>query len=111
VGDVAESRIFAQTAQLEVILDAGVRAVKSLPLIGSKGQMLGMLSVHYRRPHRDSHGNNGNSASLIVLAAAIGLAVERRAGQAKDYRLPRARANSTAPAKTVNRTASDHALA
>src|SRR5262245_44296416 len=55
VEDVSNSLIFANTPQLEVILDAGVRAVKSLPLMGHSGRMLGMLSVHYRRPNREPY--------------------------------------------------------
>jgi signal transduction protein with GAF and PtsI domain len=51
VEDVTRSPIFAQTPGLAVMLGAGIRAVTSAPLIGSTGEILGMLSVHYRRPH------------------------------------------------------------
>jgi GAF domain-containing protein len=50
VEDILRSPIFLQTRGLEVMLEAGIRAVKSTPLIGPTGQILGMLSVHYRRP-------------------------------------------------------------
>lgn len=31
--------------------DAGARAVQSTPLLGPSGQVIGMLSTHYERPH------------------------------------------------------------
>lgn len=51
VEDVAESPILG-TPALEVVLDAGVRAVLSTPLVGSTGSILGILSTHRRRPWR-----------------------------------------------------------
>ncbi len=33
---------------------AGYRAVQSTPLLGSQGQVLGVLSTHFRQPHRPS---------------------------------------------------------
>jgi GAF domain-containing protein len=68
VEDVLRSPIFAQTTGLDVMLEAGVRAVKSLPLVGPAGRILGMLSVHYRRPraHIDS-----DLTRLQTLAAAV----------------------------------------
>ena len=51
VEDAAHSPIFCGTPSLEVLLDANVRAVQSIPLIGSGGQPLGVLSTHYRAPH------------------------------------------------------------
>ena len=87
VGDVTDSSIFARPPQLEVILDAGVRAVTSVPLIGEKGRMLGMLSVHYREPHGNK---NGEVTGLKVLAHTIGLAIEKHATGAHSV-------NTTAP--------------
>lgn len=52
VEDVEQSPIFVGTPALEVQRKAGVRAVQSTPLRGSAGQFLGMLSTHYRTPHR-----------------------------------------------------------
>jgi len=49
VPDIANSSIFAGTRILEVMLDAGIRAVQSTPLIGKSGDVWGMLSTHYRR--------------------------------------------------------------
>ena len=48
VPDIANSSIFSGTRILEVMLDAGIRAVQSTPLIGKSGDVWGMLSTHYR---------------------------------------------------------------
>ncbi|PYT98525.1 MAG: hypothetical protein DMG38_15420 [Acidobacteria bacterium] len=47
--DVANSPLFSGTRLTEVMLDAGVRAVQSTPLIGKSGHIWGMLSTHYRK--------------------------------------------------------------
>lgn len=52
VEDVAESPIFYRTAALEVLLDAGVRAVQSTPLFSPSGAILGVLSTHWPSPRR-----------------------------------------------------------
>jgi anti-anti-sigma factor len=49
VPDVGRSRIFADTPTLEMILDAGVRAVASLPLRSPEWQPIAILSVHHSR--------------------------------------------------------------
>ena len=51
VPDVSSSPIYSRRA-LEAILDDGIRAVASVPMLTDTGQTLGVLSVHYRRPHR-----------------------------------------------------------
>lgn len=52
VEDVATEPSFAPF--LEVAREAGFRAVVSMPLVGYDGQPLGVLSAHFRRPHRPS---------------------------------------------------------
>jgi two-component sensor histidine kinase len=52
VEDVANSEIFAGQPSLKVMLDAEARAVISTPLMSSRGNLLGMISVHFREPHR-----------------------------------------------------------
>ena len=52
VEDVAESSVFLGTPALEVMLDAGARAVQSTPLVGRSGNILGMVSTHQRKPRR-----------------------------------------------------------
>jgi PAS domain S-box-containing protein len=50
VEDVLTEPSFA--AHRPVVAAAGYRAVQSTPLIGRDGEVLGMLSTHFRRPHR-----------------------------------------------------------
>jgi GAF domain-containing protein len=44
--------VFAGKPSLEVMLQAGVRAVLSVPLVTSRGSVLGMISTHFKKPHR-----------------------------------------------------------
>jgi hypothetical protein len=55
VEDVSESRIFAGTPALEVVLDAGVRSVQSTPLVARSGCVLGMISTHRRMPWKPDY--------------------------------------------------------
>jgi hypothetical protein len=73
VEDVTESPVFHGTNALEVLLDAGVRAVQSTPLIGSSGTILGILSTHWPSP---SCVNNRTLASLDVLARTTARCLE-----------------------------------
>jgi len=52
VEDVTKSEIFAGQPALAVMVQAGARAVQSTPLVSSAGVTLGMISTHFRRPHR-----------------------------------------------------------
>ncbi len=52
VEDITRSEIFAGQPSLRVLLEAGVRAVQSTPLVSSTGKVLGMVSTHFRDPHR-----------------------------------------------------------
>jgi len=50
VDDVLTSEIFVGLAAQKVLVDAGVRAVVSTPLMSSKERPLGVLSTHFARP-------------------------------------------------------------
>ena len=50
VPDVTDSEIFDRSEALEVLLDSDVRSVQSTPLIGARGQLLGVLSTHDSAP-------------------------------------------------------------
>lgn len=50
INDVTESPVFRSTPELEVLLDAGVRAVQCTPLIGRSGALRGILSTHWSSP-------------------------------------------------------------
>ncbi len=54
VTDITRSPLFVGTPALKVQLAAGVRAVISTPLTGPGGQLLGMLSVHFKQALRPS---------------------------------------------------------
>ncbi|PVE20746.1 hypothetical protein DC522_30540 [Microvirga sp. KLBC 81] len=55
IEDVEQEPAYASS--LEVAREAGYRAVQSTPLFTPTGQPLGMLSTHFRRPHRLSERN------------------------------------------------------
>ncbi len=54
IEDVEKSPIFAETPALQVMLNAGVRAVQSTPMITHAGAVVGMLSTHYRQARQPS---------------------------------------------------------
>jgi two-component sensor histidine kinase len=78
VEDVTTSSIFAGRASRQVLLDAGVRAVISTPLMSSEGALLGVISTHFARPHRPAE-RQLRSADLLARQAASYL--ERQRGQ------------------------------
>jgi two-component system, chemotaxis family, CheB/CheR fusion protein len=52
VEDVKQSPIFVHPPSLEVQLAAGVQAVQSTPLFAQGGNLLGVISTHFRSPQR-----------------------------------------------------------
>src|SRR5215471_1048276 len=52
VEDVTQSPIFVGTEALDVQLRAGIRAVQSTPLISRSGALIGVISTHWKAPHR-----------------------------------------------------------
>lgn len=52
IEDVRTSPVLADTPAMERKLKAGVHAVQSTPLMNRAGKMFGVLSTHFRRPHR-----------------------------------------------------------
>jgi PAS domain S-box-containing protein len=51
IEDVITSEIFVGQPSINVLIDAGVHAVISTPLISSRGNVLGTISTHFREPH------------------------------------------------------------
>ncbi len=51
VTDITQSEIYAGHRSLTMLLEAGVRSVISVPLLGSNGVLLGVMSMHFDRPH------------------------------------------------------------
>ena len=54
VEDITESEIYAGKPSLSMMLQADVRAVQSVPLLSSSGNILGTISTHFSEPHRPS---------------------------------------------------------
>jgi signal transduction histidine kinase/CheY-like chemotaxis protein len=54
VEDVARSEIFSDRRSVGVLLEAGVQALQSTPLVSSGGKILGIISTHFSTPHRPS---------------------------------------------------------
>jgi len=75
VDDVARSPVFAGTPALPAMLAAGAMAVQSTPLVSRSGQTVGVLSTHYRTPHRPGD----REVHLIdILARQAADVIERR---------------------------------
>ena len=51
VSDVQSSAIFTEAGR-HTMLEAGALACQSTPIISTSGTVLGMLSTHFREPHR-----------------------------------------------------------
>lgn len=51
IGDVADSGDFYEDGLRAAMLGAGVRSVQATPLVSRRGEILGMISTHWRRPH------------------------------------------------------------
>jgi len=57
VQDITTSPIFVGTPSLKVMLHAGVRACQSTPLISRSGELIGVISTHFREPHVPSESD------------------------------------------------------
>ena len=74
IEDVASDKLFQGSPAREVLLRAGVRAVQSTPLIGSCGELYGMLSTHFRK---SGHPAEYALRYLDLLASQAGRVLER----------------------------------
>jgi len=81
VEDVQDSEIFAGQPSKDVLIDAGVRAVISTPLVSSTGTLLGMISVHFGEPQ---HPDDRELHLLDLLARQAADFLERE--RAKEIR-------------------------
>jgi PAS domain S-box-containing protein len=52
VPDIETYEAFAHTPGLDALRRVGIRAGQSTPLVARSGRLLGMISTHWRRPHR-----------------------------------------------------------
>jgi len=69
VDDVATTAAFDGGPARDVVMDAGVRAVRSIPLLDEELGLLGVLSVHYGRPYRPDRGEQ----NILAMVAAAGV--------------------------------------
>ncbi len=74
VPEVARSAIFAGTPAQDVMLDAGSRAVASMPVRADDGTVIAMISVHYHRP---THWTGQQRQQLAGVAAVTGQLITR----------------------------------
>ncbi|HET7364163.1 MAG TPA: GAF domain-containing protein [Burkholderiales bacterium] len=72
LADVAASPFIAGTPSAQVLQRARVRAVQSTPLFATSGELLGVLSTHYERPHAPSDGEL-DALDHVALRAAFWL--------------------------------------
>jgi PAS domain S-box-containing protein len=84
VEDVLHSHIFAGQSSQAVLLDAGVRAVASTPLMSSNGTLMGMISTHYANPHRPT---DREVHLLQLLARQAADYLERKRAERTEKRL------------------------
>jgi two-component system CheB/CheR fusion protein len=80
VDDVTTSPVFEGHSSLPVMAAAGVRAVQSTPLFDLAGQLLGVLSTHYRDVH---HFDDTELRWLDLLARQAGDLIERQQVEAQ----------------------------
>jgi PAS domain S-box-containing protein len=74
VPDVETSDFMAGTAGLDACRRVGLRAGQSTPLVSRSGQLLGMISTHWSKPH---HPAERELRSLDVLARQAADLIER----------------------------------
>ena len=72
------------TEDLETFRRTGIRAMQSTPLVSRSGQLLGMISTHWGRPHQPSERD---LRLLDVLARQAADLVERKQAELTDQRL------------------------
>ena len=90
VEDVTDSPLFGGSDCMETVLAAGVRAMQSTPLVTRSGEILGILSTHYRAPHRPAE----RTLRMLDLLArqAADLIEQRQAERLRDELLEKERA-------------------
>lgn len=84
VEDIEENEIFAGQPSLSPLLEAGIRAVQSTPLISSSGLIFGAISTHFRQRHRPSERD---LRLLDLLARQAADYLERRHSEEQNQKL------------------------
>jgi PAS domain S-box-containing protein len=73
--DVEQTEYLHGTADLETYRQTGIRAVQSTPLLSRSGQLVGMISTHWKEPHEPSERDLRLFDILARLAADL---IERK---------------------------------
>lgn len=79
IRDVANSDVLAGTDDLAMYLETGIRAVQSTPLVSRSGELLGMISTHWRNPHQPAERD---LRLLDILARQAADVIERTGAEA-----------------------------
>jgi PAS domain S-box-containing protein len=79
VPDVEACDFMAGTGDLDACRRSGIRAVQSTPLVSRSGQLLGMISTHWREPHQPTERD---LRPLDVLARQAADLIERARAEA-----------------------------
>ena len=74
--DVSQDTAF--TSHLETAVEAGIRAVKSIPL-RNEGRLVGVLSVHYKEVRKCRSGNTLTAAMASDIACSLNSIIELKA--------------------------------
>jgi two-component sensor histidine kinase len=69
--DVATCDFMAGTPDRDALLQAGVQAAQSTPLVSRSGRLLGMISTHWREPHTPSESDLRRFDILARMAADL----------------------------------------
>lgn len=69
IEDTEQYALIAGTPNLEEYRLSGIRSMQSTPLISRTGKLLGMVSTHWRQPHRPS-ANESNAFDVLARQAA-----------------------------------------
>lgn len=75
VADVEKADFLRGTADLDCYRETGIRAIQSTPLLSRSGQLVGMISTHWKAPHVASERDLRLFDILARLAADL---IERR---------------------------------
>jgi PAS domain S-box-containing protein len=79
VPDAEDCDFMAGSADLDQYHLSGIRAVQSTPLVSRSGELLGMISTHWREPH---HPSDGSLQLLDMLARQGADLLERSRNEA-----------------------------
>ena len=75
VPDVTRCEFMAHSTDLTMSLATGIRAVQSTPLVSHSGELIGMISTHWREPHVPEQRELG---LFDILARQVAGFIERR---------------------------------